>query len=245
VNNIKHLSLYERMKIYEKAYDIKLPIRLPIIIRIDGKKFKNMSKKWKLEKPYDYVFIDTMNETGKYLCKNIQNCIFAFLQSDEISLLLLQKRIESESFLSNRIQRLSSIIASMSTMYFNQYYRNIRKTFEQEFYLKHCAIFDCRVFILPKEEVVNYFINRQVDWSRNSLQMYARHFFSHKELNNKNSSDMHEMLYEKEVNWNNLSTKLKNGRCIIKEDGKWITDNKIPIFTQDRNYIDKFFEEEV
>ena len=43
------------------------------------------------------------------------------------------------------------------------------------------AVFDSRVFNIPKEEVCNYFIWRQMDWTRNSVEMLARAHFSHSE----------------------------------------------------------------
>ena len=59
---------------------------------------------------------------------------------------------------------------------------------------------------------------------------------------------------QKKDNWDNLSNTLKYGRCIVRvsEDDnddsgavylgkkKWIVDNNIPVFTEDRNYIEKY-----
>ena len=112
------------------------------------------------------------------------------------------------------------------------------------------ALFDARAFILPKEEVCNYFIWRQQDATRNSIQMVAQNEFSQKELHGKNCSVLQDMLMlEKGINWNDCSTVQKRGSCIIKvaapidDNGtiryKWACDEEIPIFTQDRDYIDK------
>ena len=60
------------------------------------------------------------------------------------------------------------------------------------------------------------------DYNRNSIQMYARSIFSHKELNNKNNEDIHEMLYKVGKNWTtDLTDQEKNGTFLIntKENG--------------------------
>ena len=120
-------------------------------------------------------------------------------------------------------------------------------------------MFDARAFILPREEVCNYFIWRQQDATRNSIQMVAQSNFSHKELQGKSCNVLQCMLHEqKGINWNDYSTVYKRGSCIIKiEDGinqydevgnicgytkrtKWIVDKEIPIFIQDRDYINKY-----
>ncbi|KKN15477.1 hypothetical protein LCGC14_0985720, partial [marine sediment metagenome] len=76
---------------------------------------------------------------------------------------------------------------------------------------------------------------------RNSLQMLARTHFSHKELNEKNTSDIHEMLHQKEVNWADLEPVWKNGVFISLENEKWETKSDI-IFTQDRYAVEQYLE---
>lgn len=234
----KGMSISERMKsFYEHRYKIKLPMRFPVIIRIDGKSFHTWTRKHNIKKPFSELLIDIFDESTIKTCEHIQEVQIAYLQSDEVSFLVHNyKSIDQQAWFDNNLQKLVSITASIFTAFFN--YELGTNNF-----LK-LAFFDSRAFILPEEEVCNYFIYRQQDWTRNSLQMLARQFYSHKQLNNKNSSDMHEMLFEKGVNWNNLSTKLKNGRCVVKKDDKWIVDNEIPIFTQNRNYIEKYLEKE-
>jgi len=119
--------------------------------------------------------------------------------------------------------------------------------------IKKGAYFDCRAFNVPKDEVCNNLIWRQQDATRNSKQALGQANFSHKELQNKTCNMIQDMLHEqKGINWNNLPTTLKRGSCCIKKEqeviGKngekvirhnWIIDNEIPIFTQDRNYIEK------
>ena len=273
----KNDDLGNRMKGYENISRYYLTKKTPVIIRIDGKAFHSFTKGFK--RPFDDVLIKTMQETAKYLCKNIMGCKLAYTQSDEISLLLVDyERNESQPWFENNLQKMCSVSASIATMAFNRIFtkevnRWISDTspgfhnpepFEgwsklYNAYISACekgAMFDARVFIIPKEEVCNYFIWRQQDASRNSIQMVAQSMFSHKELQNKNCKELQELIFQKTgINWNDYNTVYKRGSCCIKENyltdnnterTRWIIDKDIPIFTQDRNYIDKyvFYEKE-
>lgn len=86
------------------------------------------------------------------------------------------------------------------------------------------AMFDARIFIIPEaEEVVNYFVWRQQDATRNSISMSAQSMFSHKELQKKSSSDLQEMMFTlKGVNWNDYPTRFKRGTAIVKIEQKFM-----------------------
>lgn len=265
-------DLGNRMKNYENVSRIYLMRRNPVIIRLDGKSFHTFTRG--MDKPFDDILIETMQETAKYLCENIQGCKIAYIQSDEISLLLTDyENIETCAWFDNNIQKMVSISASMVTLAFNRIFRDwvelkirlpvsidfMSDERQKRFRKKHTiynskvdkAMFDSRVFSLPKEEVVNYFIWRQQDATRNSIQMVGRANFSHKQLNKKSCDDIQEMLFqEKNINWNDIPIYKKRGSCIVKEQYKldneqetirnrWVVDNNIPVFTQDRNYIEK------
>jgi tRNA(His) 5'-end guanylyltransferase len=118
------------------------------------------------------------------------------------------------------------------------------------------AMFDARCFSIPKEEVCNYFIWRQQDATRNSIQMVGQANFSHRELQNKSCNEIQDMLMtQKNINWNDFDTVKKRGSCCAKtgkhtivdiQTGEqkerlvWEIDKNIPTFTQDRNYIERF-----
>jgi tRNA(His) 5'-end guanylyltransferase len=233
-------SLGDRMKeYYEKPYKIKLPMRMPVIIRLDGKAFHTVTKD--LEKPFDLGFINMMDNTAICLCVNIQGAMIAYVQSDEISILLHNyKRLNSQAWLGNELQKMVSISAALASSYFSHFLAKYNKS--------NPVQFDSRVFILPEAEVCNYFIWRQQDWERNSIQMLAQSLYSHKELMNKNMADMQEMCFQKGKNWNNLKTFLRRGRCVVKKADVisnktyWSTDSEIPIFKKNRNYIEKHLE---
>ena len=118
-------------------------------------------------------------------------------------------------------------------------------------------MFDCRCFNIPKEEVTNLVYWRQLDASRNSIQMVGRANFSHKELQNKSCNDIQDMLMtQKYINWNDLPIYQKRGSCCIRNhmisvpygnymldetagENEWIIDKDIPIFKgEGRKYID-------
>ena len=203
-----------------------------------------------------------MQETTKYLCENIQGCIFGYTQSDEITLILKDyETSETEAWFDNQVQKMCSISASMATMKFNQ----IFKKKVEDFYklsdaspsdlvygesldraIEQGAMFDSRVFNIPKEEVVNLVYWRQLDASRNSIQMVGQANFSHSELQNKSCEQIQDMLFkEKNINWNDLPIYKKRGSAVIKENfgvtykAKWIIDKEMPILKGiERDYLE-------
>lgn len=275
-------DLGKRMKdFYEQIPKTKLMKRCPVAVRIDGKSFHTFTKNF--QKPFDEVLIKTMQDTMKYLCENIQGCVLGYTQSDEITLILVDyKKLTSSAWFDYEVQKICSIAASMAAMAFNKYFlknyldyiANYNDTYHPNFEderdrekwrnmvsaytnaSEKGAMFDARCFNIPKEEVTNLLYWRQLDASRNSIQMVGRANFSHKELQNKTCSDIQDMLMtQKGINWNELLTHQKRGSCCIKtlesvsdrEENKnetrrphWIIDTEIPIFRgEGREYIDK------
>lgn len=244
-------TLGDRMKSYENINRHYLIPNIPTIIRIDGKAFHSFTKGMK--RPFDNILINSMNETAKYLCKNIMGCKIAYVQSDEITLLLTDyDTIQTQAWFGGNIQKMASISASMATRVFNKAFVEALHGFGQsDVYYKRIgsAMFDSRVFQLPKSEVLNNFIWRQQDATRNSIQSVAHTYFSNKQTHKKSCDELQEMLMtQKSVNWNDYETYKKRGRTIVKEyydkDGttrsRWIVDNNMPILTQDREYIEKY-----
>jgi tRNA(His) 5'-end guanylyltransferase len=160
--------------------------------------------------------INDMSEVTKYLCENIQGCILGYTQSDEISLLLVDfDKPTTSAWFDGNIQKMASISASMATAKFNE----VRRLREAH---KNLAFFDSRVFtISDRIEVMNYFIWRQKDATRNSISMAAQSMFSHKELQGKSSSALQEMMFTiKGVNWNDYPVSCKNGTMVTKKQVK-------------------------
>lgn len=245
------MKLDKRMKTYEYVTRNYLTIRTPVIIRIDGKAFHTFTKN--LKKPFDNVLMESMQQTLKYLCENVQGCVFGYCQSDEISLVLVDyEKLDSCAWFDNNLNKIISITSSMASVYFNKIFNDlaldvVRNLNTEEDYtkiLKNCreklALFDSRAFNIPKEEVNNYFVWRQQDCIKNSIQMVGRTYFKHKDLDRKNGKDIIEML--KEVYnidyYEDYTLKEQRGTGCKKLYGKWeIVD--IPIFQADTEFINK------
>lgn len=99
----KNDSLGDRMKGYESVSRNFLTRRVPAIIRLDGKAFHTFTKG--MEKPFDPVLTQAMQETMKYLCENIQGCVLGYTQSDEITLVLTDyATIQTDAWFGYNIQ---------------------------------------------------------------------------------------------------------------------------------------------
>lgn len=231
-------DLAERMKGYEKRNRYYLQRRMPVILRLDMRAGHSFTKGFK--RPFDEVFIKSMQNTAKYLCENIQNCKLSYQQSDEITLLLIDyDRLNTDCFFDYRVDKLCSITASMATMAFNKFFENYVDEYRFSKWdgvskyedgtwgyiqtllnaVDKGAMFDARCFNIPKEEVANNFYWRQDDASRNSIQMVGQVNFSHKELHKKSRNDIQDMLMtQKGINWNDFPIYQKRGSCCIKEE---------------------------
>lgn len=287
-------DLAKRMKEYEDARKTRLTRRVPVMIRLDGNAFHTFTRGF--EKPFDDIMVEAMQRTMKYLCENISGCVLGYTQSDEITLLLIDYKSATQGAWFGYVQRkVETISASMATMAFNNAYSEILKerlkdalakceTSEDETkvkshyvkYIRKCgkAMFDSRAWNIPEFEVINEFIWRQNDCTRNSIQSVGQANFSHKRLQNKDRHEIMDMLMlEKGINWNDYPTHLKRGSCCVKENyfvsedklpenhrnnlkprtldpeedeygvwrSRWIIDTEIPIFTQDRGYVNRRF----
>lgn len=248
------MKLDERMKNYEYITRHYLMCRTPVIVRIDGKAFHTFTKGMK--KPFDHIFMESMQDTMKYLCENVQGCVLGYCQSDEISLLLIDyDTLETSAWFDNNLSKIISITSSLASVYFNQQfyinlvdyrvknYKSKNRDVEYENILlaniSSLPIFDSRAFNLSKEEVNNYFVWRQQDAIKNAIQMIGRAYFTHKELENKNGKDIIGMLDNIGVNYHSYSISEKRGTCCIKTNKGWELDTEIPIFKDNKDYIEK------
>jgi tRNA(His) 5'-end guanylyltransferase len=235
-------SLGTRMKGYEDVPKLRLTRRTPVIIRLDGKAFHTFTKRAPikdacvLDDPFSEAMKVCMMGTAIGLARRVQTAAFVYYQSDEISILLKDwDNLNTEPWFDNQVEKIVSISAAMASMMFNRSYERFERIEECE----HIPLFDARVFNLPKEEVCNYFIWRQQDATRNSINMLAQYHFSHKELHGKSVVEVQDMLIsQKGVNWNDLAVWKKHGVAIRDlPDHGWKVDHKTPVFTQDREYI--------
>jgi len=252
-------DLGNRMKGYESVSKHRLEPRIPVVARIDGKAFHSFTRG--LERPWDRGLQESMWDAAKYVAERIQGCKVAYVQSDEISFLLTDyENKNSQGWFNYKLEKMTSVIASMVTGGFIAA-ASTKLPERRDGFLDGTGLpaFDARFFNLPKEEVNSYFYWRQSDAIRNSVQMLARTYFSHKECTGKNNIALKAMLLEeKGISWEEQSSWCKYGACIIKESHKglvtftrngeectieakrnrWVRDLDVPIFCNNKEYIE-------
>lgn len=242
---------------YESRSRYYFPRRTYIMFRIDGKSFSRFCKG--LIKPFDDGLINDMDATAIYLCNNIMGAKCAYVQSDEISIVVTDfENINTQAWFDNNLQKMCSVSASMATRAFNEF--RLKRSVTDNSSMKW-AEFDSRVWQVPQRtEVFNYLTWRQQDCTRNSILSVAQTLFSQKEMHGKSCNQLQDMIFAKGINWNDYAPKYKRGRMIIKEMyekkpetlGDNIPDERIeatlrtrwisqepPIFSQDHSYLDK------
>ena len=270
-------DLGKRMKeFYEQVPKARLMRRVPVAIRIDGKAFHTFTRH--LKKPFDMVLVESMQDTMLHLCNNIQGCVLGYTQSDEITLILCDyQTLTTSAWFDYEIQKMCSVAASMATLAFNQAFDRHVDDVLNEMCLNGDsekseieyvnallkakdigAMFDARVFNIPREEVTNLVYWRQLDAMRNSIEMVGHANFSPSQLHKKSCEDIVAMLKDIGIEYDEqFATYLKRGSCAVKrlmETGnvnstlmstpnarkKWVLDKEIPVFKdENREYIEK------
>ena len=136
-------SIGNRIKAnYENRYRFSLTRRTPVIIRLDGRAFHSVTRDFK--KPFDERFAEIMDDTALYLCEEIQGAKCAYVQSDEISILLTDfDKLTTDAWFDYNIQKMTSISAGLVSVFFS-------------LLLGQTAVFDSRVFNIPVEEPVRH-----------------------------------------------------------------------------------------
>jgi len=226
-------DLGDRMKgNYEDRTRYLLPRRTYTIIRLDGKAFHTYTRG--LKKPFDKGLYEDMDNAIISMLPEIQGSVFAYTQSDEISILLTDfAKTSTSAWFDGNLQKMCSVASSIITAEFNKrrMYRFSKEHADMEgrsqlwgsdVLTLEPAYFDARVFTIPdRTEVMNYFLWRNQDCARNSVSMVAQHNFSHRELQGKSTSNLHEMLHQKGINWaTDFTDGEKNGRLIVKDQIK-------------------------
>lgn len=223
-------TLEDKCKYYQSLSDYRLMPGCYVLVHLDGRGFSKLIKN-KFNKPFDKRFIDIMNEVAAYLCANVMNCKLAYVQSDEITLVLNDmQNPKSDSFFGYRINKMQSIMASMAASKFNMLMLSNKFTntlkcnvttddiFNEMKNMK-LAEFDCKVWnVLSFNDVYAWILFRNIDCVRNSKQMAAQTFISHKNLMGKNTDEQIELLKKlHNIDWNDFDNGMKYGRAIVKE----------------------------
>lgn len=218
------MELEKRMKRYQQVSDGRLIRRMPVIGRIDGRAFHTFTAG--MLRPFDNLFQQWMLRVAEILCSEIQGCKLAYVQSDEISLLLTDyDEFETEAWFDYRTNKMCSIAGGLASAAITMYSGQMQ-------------VYDARFFNVPKEDVCNYFVWRQRDATKNSINMYAQSMFAHKDLQNMNGGQLQEKMFaEKQFNWNDAPPINKRGAAVIKR-ARWEVDYETPEFSKDNFYIE-------
>jgi|TARA_B110000259_G_scaffold187768_1_gene243238 tRNA(His) 5'-end guanylyltransferase len=260
----KQGALGDRMKDYEMRSQSYLPRRTYTIVRVDGKGFSKFTKNMK--KPFDDTFKDAMVETAIAMAKMFHPKM-VFYQSDEISLVFSDfDSIEAQQMYDGKVQKVVSLTAACATAAFNE--ARLKQFFTEvgavgdvsvDFLINNApkqGLFDSRVLCIPDyEEVLNYFVWRQKDATRNSISMASHALLGHSKCMNKSGEEKQEMLFQEVgVNWDDYYDVYKRGVVIAKQEvvvpaqsnpemattrNKW-QQIETPIFTKDREFFSDF-----
>ena len=215
------MDLGDRMKAYEEAFRQKLPVRMPVIIRLDGKAFHTLTRK--CEKPFDVALNNALRDAVLALLEEVPARL-AYLQSDEISLLLIDyNRFESMQWFDGVVQKMASVSASIMGAEFSLRWGKP-------------GYFDARVFAVPERDIVNYFIWRQKDCTRNAISAAAQSVFSQNELQGKNSEEMIAMLDSAGKPWQSFPNKMIRGTIAVRGES-----NTAPTFSEARGWFSEEF----
>jgi tRNA(His) guanylyltransferase len=247
-------SLGDRMKSqYENRARHYLPRRAYTLVRVDGKAFHTWTRG--LTKPYDLDFMSCMDAAAIELCKQTSGAQLAFVQSDEITVVMTDFSDEgTQAWFDGSQSKIESITASIATMAFNRavmdhqahvaVHGDSRKKYPMVA-KEASALFDSRAWSMADRiEVINNLIWRQKDSERNSVTMLASHYASHKQLHGKDISARHDAIHAAGDNWNNHPTNFKRGRVIQKFVGEndrtsWAVNPETPVFTKTPEFLDK------
>ena len=259
-------ALGERMRQnYEYPYRFFFTKRTPVVIRIDMNNAHNFTSFMK--RPFDPIFVESMHNTGIALCEQLTNVEFAYIQADEINLLLIDyKKLTTGQWQSGNVQKMVSLAASITTIEFNKAYTHAilshseldAEAIEQYTSRINKMIFDACAFNIPESEVINYFIHRQTECSKNSVYTAGSYYFTPDKIQNSSNTAIQDKLKSIGINWNSYPAFFKRGVCTKKEEYtvhdeykdedikryRWIIDYEVPVFARDRNYVGKFLKNE-
>lgn len=198
-------ELDTRLRIYETAHDLCVMPEMYIVVRLDGRGFTKKTKEvWQLDAPFDSRFHELMVATTKHLMSCGFNVIYGYTQSDEISLLFHP----DENTFSRKLRKINSVLAGEASGFFSVTHGQL-------------ASFDARVSQLPTVSLVKqYFRWRQEDAHRNSLNAHCYWLLRKQGLQaqaattqmaGKSLQDKHELLYQYNINYNELPNWQKRG----------------------------------
>lgn len=218
---MKFDELDQKMRVFETAHDYCVLPNIYIVARIDGRSFTRLTKEvHKFEAPFDERMRDMMVETTKHLMNCGFDCLYGYTQSDEISLLFHPNITTFD----RKIRKFNSVLAGEASAKFS-------------LLLGDNACFDCRISELPTINlVVDYFRWRNEDAHRNALNGWC-YWTLRKEgksvkqatkmLEGKSVANKNELLFQHEINFNELPLWQRRGIGLYWETYEKPATNKL------------------
>lgn len=246
MNDIK-----ERQKSYEDAYDYHVIRRVPIIIKIEARNFKRITAD--LKKPFSPEITDAMAHALVHVAMEVSGAIFGYQKDDEINIVIRQD--DDELWLQNKIQKISSTAASLTTLAFNKFTQALDLDGQE---LSSDAVFSAHTFAVPSiGEAINYLVSKQADCILDAVHTAASYELSDKYtpkevyhmLQKKNSKDKQRLLLQEcEINFDDYySIPFRRGIAAYKAPSlkdnrfKWIIDLETPLFISNKDWLENIF----
>lgn len=251
---MSNIKLKDRIESYQNSSDYKLLPRVPLVIGINGRAFSKLTSF--LDKPYCPKFAECMLSTTLRLCSDVDGVLFAYQHNDEITLIVRNDQSpDTVPWYDNRIQKICSVTASITTVHFNDCAGAINLNLTGD------PVFTSQVFMVPNiSEAINSIIYKQQHNFHTSIQ-FACHYEllkngrdkpSIKEMLNGLSIDEKIDLLNQEcgIDFNQFPQSFRRGVGCYKVpkivDGvvknKWMLNTELPIFTKDQSFLSNIFK---
>lgn len=235
-------DIEERVALYESLKNVKFVPGLPILMRLDGSSFSSFTKG--LQRPFDQRLTDLMIETAKYVV-DLTNAKLGLVGSDEITILLYEEDIKSQTIYNGRYEKLLSEIPAQVSVFFN---KELPKYLPEK--IDKSPYFDAKAWQVPTlEEAFNCFWVREESITRNAITMAALSEYSHKQLEGVSGPQKQEMLFQKGINFNDYPVSFKRGVFIQRRKDlvKFSSDeiDKLPLKHEARTNPDLMIERKI
>lgn len=209
---MRFTELDQKMRVFETSADVCVLPEMYMVARLDGRGFTRLTKeKCGFEVPFDEKFRDLMVATTKALMTCGFQIVFAYTESDEISLLFGL----NETLFGRKLRKYNSTLAGEASAHFS-------------IGLGQVATFDCRVSQLPSRSlVVDYFRWRNEDAARNALNSWCYWTLRNdgqevrqatERLKGLSVSQKNELLFQYGINFNEIPAWQKRGIGLYWKD---------------------------
>lgn len=251
---MSNLKLKSRIEAYQELSDYKLLSRIPLIICVNGRSFSKVTSL--LEKPYCVNFAECMFSTMLKLCTEIEGTIFAYQNNDEIVIIARNDQTtETNPWYDNKIQKISSVTASIATLHFNRCISNMELNYLND------PIFTASIFTVPNiVEAINTIIYKQQKNFHNSIQLACFYELLNKKYDKETIKEMliglsiddkiDLLSQECNIDFNQYPISFRRGAACYKVPklegqvlkNKWFLNKEPPIFAKEQSFLSNIFK---